>query len=250
MVIENMNRKGILYMKITLRSSFMTSIAIFLFVITLGGCGTQRGWTYSAEPPVVSQPLVNRTVSVSPFIDQRKKVNDHYALHIIPLMPFGWLDLDQPETSQSHCGSGLWMFRPNEDFAKASAEELNNSKIFKESFFTYKPGDGELLLRGTIKSTKYRCTIITYGLSIYGSLLWFIGFPAGTYENELELTLQLVDQKEQRVLWEKDYKKTTDGTSFIYKMGPDFNYDAFLKDILKDAMAGIKTAMLNPVLKP
>jgi hypothetical protein len=52
-----------------------------------------------------------------------------------------------------------------------------------------------------------------------------------------------VDLKTQDVLWEQSYKKEDSHVSFIYSLQPDFPYDTFLKDIMKEAMASIKNKL-------
>ena len=66
-----------------------------LILIAIGlsvtGCASQKAWKYGAEPFVNGiPPLVNKTVVVTPFNDQRINENDDkIALYLIPLMPFG-----------------------------------------------------------------------------------------------------------------------------------------------------------------
>ena len=112
------------------------SIGILALFI-MAGCATQRAWTYKAEPPATTAPMISKSVAVSQLSDGRENVNKNMLMmYLIPLMPFGWQDLKTPEGVQVHLNSGLWLFKPTEDFAKAMAEELNNSGIFKEVFFT------------------------------------------------------------------------------------------------------------------
>ncbi len=225
--------------------------ALFLMIISallLSGCANQRAWVYKAEPRVDSKPILNKSVAVPPLIDQRENSNTNAAMmYLIPLMPFGWQDLNTPETVQMHMNSGLWIFKPTEDFAKAIAEELNNSSIFKETFFTHRESEAELSLRGKILSTKYDAYMFTYGLSAYGPLLWFFCFPASYVSNDLGLELQLVDLKTKDVLWQQSYKKEDSRISLIYMMQPDFPYDTFLKDIMKEAMPAIKSKLATTV---
>ena len=47
-----------------------------------------------------------------------------------------------------HITSGLWLWRPNEDIAKATAEEINAAHIFKEVFFTNRATEGNLITSG------------------------------------------------------------------------------------------------------
>mgnify|MGYP001163300003 CR=1 FL=1 len=219
---------------------FMVILALFL----LCGCANQRAWTYKAEPYVKMAPVLNKSVAVPPFSDQRENTNSNYAMmYLVPLMPFGWQDLNTPEGVQMHLNSGLWIFKPNEDFAKATAEELNNTSMFKEVFFTHRASDADLTLKGKIISTNYNGKMITYGLSAYGPLLWFIGFPATYVENALELQLELIEGKTNEVLWQKSFKKDQNHVSVIYAMQPDFMYDSLLKEVMNEAIPSLRNKL-------
>lgn len=221
---------------------------VLFYVFFLSGCANQRAWTYKAEPQVQMTPILNKSVAVPPLSDQRENTNNNMAgMYLIPLMPFGWQDLNTPEGVQMHTNSGLWIFRPNEDFAKAIAEELSNTSMFKEVFFTHRPSDAELTLKGKILSTKYDGKMITYGLSVYGPLLWLIGLPASYVSNDLSLQLELVETKTNAVLWQQSYQKNSDTVSIIYGMQPDFMYDSLLKDIMKEAIPSIKNKLSTQV---
>src|SRR5262245_24997124 len=124
------------------------------------GCSSQRGWAYVPSPPMKQSPSFAKTVAVVPFIDQRPVQNkNNIGLRLIPLMPFGWQELNTPETIQGHIASGLWQFRPTEDMAKALALEVQNRHLFQEAFFTFRESDGELVLRGVLLSTGYDGTL-------------------------------------------------------------------------------------------
>ncbi|NLX50648.1 MAG: hypothetical protein GXY72_00935 [Deltaproteobacteria bacterium] len=226
--------------RIVVRSTFL----FLAFLVLLTGCSHQRAWVYKAEPLVSAVPVINKSVSIAPLTDHRENSNTNAAMmYMIPLMPFGWQNLNTPETVSMHIQSGLWIFKPSEDFAKAIAEELQNSSIFKEAFFTHRESEGEIALRGKILSTKYEGYMFTYGLSVYGPLLWIFCLPTSYVSNDLSLQLQLVDLKTQEVLWEQSYKKEDNKTSIIYALKPDFMYDDFLKDIMKEAVPSIRTRL-------
>jgi hypothetical protein len=156
-------------------------------------------------------------------------------------MPFGWQELNVPEGFQGHITSTAWLWKPNEDIAKSVAEELDKSHLFKEVFFTHKASDGDIILEGAIKSTKYNGKILSYGLSIEGPLLWLIGLPSGTFNNELILDFKLKDKKNNAVLWEKDYKQSISNTAWIYNMPSDFEYSSMLKTILLQVIKDIQS---------
>jgi hypothetical protein len=220
-------------------------LSVFATLI-FGGCSTQRVWTYKADPYVKTEPLVNKSVAVPPLADNRENVNHNLiGLGYIPIMPLGWMNLNTPEGGQAHIASGLWLFKPPEDIAKAIAEEINHSGIFKEAFFTNRASEGELNLRGNLKSTYYHGSIITYCMSIYGVYLWFIGFPAGTYGNTLEISLELVEGSTDKVLWNETYKKDFSKTFWIYAPGADFRYDQLLKEIMKEVIPSLKNKLAS-----
>jgi hypothetical protein len=210
-------------------------------VLIFSGCASQRVWTYTANPYVKTEPLLDKSVAVPSFADNRIKENSNLiGLGYIPLMPLGWMTLNTPEGGQQHVASGLWLFKPPEDIAKAVAEEINNSGIFKEAFFTNRASEGELILKGNLKSTYYYGSMITYCMSIYGAYLWLLGFPTGTYENNLEISFELVESSTGKSLWNETYKKEFSKTFWIYAPGADFRYDLLLKDIMKEVMPSLK----------
>ena len=144
-----------------------------------------------------------------------------------------------------HTTSGLWLFKPSEDFSKAIAEEIQTAGIFKEAFFTYKTSEGDLVLRGEIKSTYYSGKLFTYCLSFFGVYLWFIGLPAASASNTLELGFQLEDSASGQVLWQGSYTKEEGAVSWIYFIKPDFYYDKLLKDIMNEAIPSLRQTLVK-----
>jgi hypothetical protein len=227
-------------------------IGLFVAVLFLGGCATQKAWQYKSEPESSLEFQVDKTLAVPAFLDQRTGDNSNmFGMYLIPIVPFGWQEMNTPEGAQMHMTSGIWFWKPNEDIAKATAEELNKTHIFKEAFFTNRASEGDLVLEGTIESTKYNGKIISYGLSAYGPLLWLIGLPASTADNELILRFKLEDKKSHSLLWEKEYHENTGNTSWIYYLKSDFEYADMLKKILlavvKDIQASV--TMINSKLQ-
>ena len=163
-----------------------------LLVAMLTGCASSRSWSYTPEPRSATEHLANVSVVVLPFEDRHPKENSNFTfIYLIPLVPFGWMDFETPEGPQMHVNSGLWQFRPADDFARAVAQEIDNARIFRETFVGNRASEGEYVLLGEITSTKYEGKMITYGLSVYCPLLWFFGFPAAYTTNGLTLTLKL-----------------------------------------------------------
>jgi len=214
----------------------------FLVVIFFAGCTTNKQWQYTSEQESASQAIINKSVAVPPFFDSRLNDNsDNLAMHMVPLMPFGWQELNIPEGFQGHITSSAWPWKPNEDIAKAVAEELNKSHLFKEVFFTNKASEGDIVLEGTIKSTTYDGKIISYGLSVLSPMLWLIGLPSGTFDNELILGFRLVDKKNNnKVLWHNEYNQSQSGIVWSYYKPSDFEYSEMLKNTLLQVIKDIR----------
>src|SRR2546426_7156860 len=106
---------------------------ILLITLLCSGCASPRGWTYKGLQPLPDRsPILGKSVAVVPFADGRPTQNsDNALLYLIPLMPYGWQELNTPEVVTRHLASGLWQFKPGEDIAKAVASEINNRRIFK-----------------------------------------------------------------------------------------------------------------------
>lgn len=220
-----------------MKKSFVSIVGIVILSVFFGGCASQKAWVY--KPNNYSQPpnISDKTAVILPFVDTRDNINkNRIALYLIPLMPFGWADYNVPEGQQMHINSGIWInYKPTEDFAKALAQELRNTNLFKDAFFDFKKGNTDIMIKGEIISTKYNGKIITYGLSACGPLLWFIGFPAGTVSNELSIRLTCLDTKSNQTLFSKTYSAPRHSkVSWIYALKNDFNYPSMLRDIYAD----------------
>jgi len=221
-------------------------ILSILAALIFSGCAEQRVWSYKADPYVRTEPLVNKSVAVPPLADNRKNENTNLiGLMYIPLMPYGWMNLNTPEWGQEHISSGLWLFRPTEDLAKAVAEEINNSGIFKEAFFTHRASEGELILKGNLVSTFYNANLISYCISFYSIYLWLIGLPAGSYANNLEISFELAESSTGKVLWNETYGKDFSKTFWMYAPGADFRYDQLLKEMMKEVIPSLKEKLAN-----
>lgn len=214
-------------------------LEIVFLSFLISGCASQRGWRYAPESPRSRAPLVDKSVAVPPFTDARPDKNENALLmYLIPIVPFGWCDYSIPESGNMKLNSiPVWQFRPTEDLAKAAADELRASGLFGEVFFTNRPSEADLVFSGTINSLRYSGTMLSYGLSVYGPLLWFFGFPCGTIRNELAVDLKLHDEKQDLTLWANSYKLNYDKVPvWIYSLPNDFAYDALYKRIMLESI--------------
>jgi hypothetical protein len=220
-------------------------------LFTIVGCGTTAKFVYPADGRTVKQvsktPLHPTRVAVVPFEDMRgdKNQSGTYFLYMIPLMPCGWGEYERPDAARMFNTVAEFQFDAGEDLAKAAAYSLSKSGLFQDAFFTY-GGDkdrADYLLKGEMLSTTYKGTLWTYGLSVYGPMLWFFGLPAGTSYNEIILSMSLTDLSTGQSVWAKKYNvndKIVQG--LYYKMGHDVKgYSKLMQDIMNDAVTDISS---------
>ncbi|PWT74588.1 MAG: hypothetical protein C5B60_06520 [Chloroflexi bacterium] len=236
-------------MRFTPRENRIRAGLLLLSAWITVGCSSQRGWAYIPTESEKRSPVIAKTVAVVPFLDHRPPQNtNNIGLRLIPLMPFGWQELNAPETIQGHIASGLWQFKPTEDMAKALALEVQNRHVFQEAFFTFRESDGDLVLQGTLLSTGYEGSLYSYGLSIYGELFWLLGLPAGKVKNDLSIEMRLEDRNSDQVLWKKEYKADHDeGLYWVYAIPSDFWYDTMLKNLMPMILTDLETSVSNPL---
>ena len=225
-----------------MRTVLIASTAMALF--GLAACSSPRAWVYAPEARQTRQPVVDASLVVPPMLDKRTNDNTNAIfLYLIPLMPFGYQDLSVPESVSMHVSSGSWQFKPSDDFARAIAQEIDASRIFREAFTDARASSGDYVLAGEIRSTQSNAKMITYCLSVYGPLLWLIGFPASYTENALELRLTLARRGTDSLLWDYTIRGGDSETGWLYAMGTDFMYDRLLKAEMPAALASLEAAV-------
>ena len=225
--------------------NFSFLISVVVLALLMMRCSSQKSWVYRPNSYGVESNQVQKSVVVTPFKDSRENVNkDMVRMYYIPLVPFGWQRFDIPEGSMAHTNSGMWAnYAPKDDFAKALVQELQEARVVKEVFFDYKKGNSDLQIKGEILNTKYNGKILTYGLSIYGGVLWYIGAPMSIISNELSIELSIIDSKTDKILFSKTYiapkyKKT----SWVYFVKSDFNYSEMLKGLYNQFVEDFKNS--------
>lgn len=241
--------------RLSVRSAGLMHLVLAALVVT--GCQEPPSkWTYNAMPPVDRAPLIPKSVAVPPLADERLMGNEHaIGLSFVPLMPYGWIEYNSPETidvpldpGQSKPTKG-WQFRPTEDIAKALAQELHHRRLFRKSFFTFRASEGDLILRGTLSSMKREHMRFSYGLGLGGSALWLLGLPVGKNNSDLSLKLRLEDRSSGKILWEKAYATEHNTKVWFYfpRFERPFLYDAMLKELMPTILADLEQALKGQV---
>lgn len=227
---------------------FVQTSLVTLVVALTAGCASQKTWVYHPNSYTPAATNTGKTVAVLPFEDARSNVNHNmWAMSMVPLMPYGWQNLSSPEGIQMHTTSGMWLnYKPTEDFAKALAEDLQNTGLFSDAYFDYRREGSDFAVEGKILNTQYIGRTITYGLSAYGAYLWLVGFPSTWTENQLSLELSLVNSKTDKTLFTKTYTAPPEKRlSWIYVIKNDFEYPDMLREVNKEFCQDIKPVVLE-----
>lgn len=221
-------------------------IIAFFAIVTLSACSSTQTWKYTSEPKILKKPDSNLSVVVTPLRDERINENGGGAtalLALIPLVPYSKLmELNVPEASP------FLNFKPIDDFPKALSEEINNASLFKESFFSQRTNDADLVLAGTLKESKIVKNWTFYGLSLPGDLLWVFGAPTGRTHNNIEIEFKLIDKRNYNIYFEKTYK-THEKFNNGYWTNPHeyFRFEKLFKKISLEVVEDLR--QLIPALK-
>jgi hypothetical protein len=217
-------------------------ICLVVLALFASGCASRGAFVYEPGSIVnANNKKLPLKVAVMPLEDKRQSDNTNAVLlYLIPLMPFGPLNYDRPDSANGYITHASYNFRPSEDLAKAAVEELKRNEFFEEVFFTQRekePGI-DMIMTGEIRATNYEGKLITYGLSAYGPLLWFVGFPSSYVTNTVDFSLQLKRVADGVVVWRHDVKREWDKTAGLYyNWGTEFDgYPLMVKEGLMEGM--------------
>jgi len=175
----------------------------------LAACYTSVGkWTYpSGRYPTTScERKAPAVVAVEPFLDLRPDTNRSWMTWAyVPLSPGGWTHFDRPEATIADPDTTQYLATPCEDLAKAIVVELRRTGMVERAVYS---ADGAFnanhthVLRGKLRAFYVYERRWSYGLSIYGYIMWGLGLPMGTSDNGFCVDLELLDNKNGRVVWQ------------------------------------------------
>lgn len=212
-------------------------------LISIFCCSCNKTWQYRTKS-IKKAVVLNESVTVLPFQDRRPRQNSDLAiLHLVPLLPYGWQNLDLPEIEfLVHANTDHWFYNPIKDFAEALAEELNEAGVFKETVFGYyRPKENKYIVRGNLIKSRYDSKIYTYFISAMAFFPWLLGAPATYTYSDLEIELSLIRTSDQKELFSKKYAaKPISSHSSIYNLKNDFVYDQLLQDVNLQFIADLR----------
>lgn len=225
----------------------ITQVAVFCSAsLIAAGCGTTAKFVYPSNPQnlvrLAEAPKDDRSVAVLPFEEARPDKNSMGGLflYMIPLMPFGTLTYERPDAARLFVSINDFKFDVAEDLAKAAVTSLQRANLFRRVFFSY-GGDvatAQLVLNGTVKSTRYRGRVFSYGLSVYGLGLSFLGLPLGSSTNTLHVALRMTRPDQPTPLWTYEFnKEATIVQGLYYRMGYDIKaYTTLMEEGMNEAI--------------
>ncbi|MFH2205066.1 MAG: hypothetical protein ABIJ96_18305 [Elusimicrobiota bacterium] len=238
-------------------NSFRAINLLVLGILASAGCGTTAKFVYPNKVSnlvrLSDKPTHNLVVAVMPFEEGRSDINQMgtYFFSFVPLMPYGWMTYERPDAARFFNTVREFQFDVSEDLAKAAATSIRRSGLFKDVFFTFggEKDRADLILTGTVISTKWNGKVITYGLSIAGPYLWLLGLPAGLSTSDFIVKLELKNVKTGDLIWEfahTDSFRVWQG--FYYNWGHDVKgYSSLMERAMNAALKDMQKELARPL---
>ena len=243
--------------------NLILSTAFAAAALVLGACTNIAKFDYQAAPGTMiklREPgSAAKSVAVMPFMDLRgaklfepgqdpqgsaRFAGDHgsFFLGFIPLMPFGYVEKEQPENSEDFVSLGRFHFDIQNDLSAAAMASLKSSGLFSnvtKANNAAQAANADYIWRGSVTSTFYRGRMFTYGLTYFVSpVLWVVGIPSGSSTNELGVKFELVDRAGGDVVWSYSYLASDYLNHWIYaRVGKDVSiYPQLMKEAMNQAL--------------
>ena len=241
-------------------NKFIISAVGIAAALILGACNNIEKFDYNGAQGTLAKfaepGSATKSVAVMPFMDQRGSKyfdpsqtglasahpsGDHgsFFLGLIPFMPFGYVEKEQPELSEDFVSMERFHFDVQNDLAAAAFASLKSSNLFsdvKRANNAAQAAGADYIWRSSVSSTFYRGRIFTYGISVFSPILWVVGIPSGSSTNELGVKFELVERASGKVVWEYNYLNSDYLNHWIYaRVGKDAS---LYPELMKQAMNG------------
>ena len=250
-------------------NKFIVSAVGIAAALVLGACNNIAKFDYNGAQGTLAKfaepGSATKSVAVMPFMDQRgakyfdpsqaglasaRPSGDHgsFFLALIPFMPFGYVEKEQPELSEDFVSLERFHFDVQNDLAAAAFASLKSSNLFSEvkrANNAAQAADADYIWRGSVTSTFYRGRIFTYGISVFSPILWVVGIPDGSSTNELGVKFELVDRASGNVVWEYNYLNSDYLNHWLYaRVGKDASlYPQLMKQAMNGALYDLSKKM-------
>ena len=232
---------------------FLLSATFAAAALLLSACTNIAKFDYNGAPGTLAKlrepGSATKSVAVMPFLDQRALALDHPAgdhgsffLGFLPLIPYGYVEKDQPELSEDFVSLGRFHFDVQNDLAAAAFESLKSSGLFSSvsrANNAAQAANADYIWRGSVTSTFYRGRMFSYGITYcFSHILWVVGIPYGSSTNELGVNFELVDRASGDVVWSFGYLASDYLNHWIYaRVGKDVSiYPRLMKEAMNQAL--------------
>lgn len=240
------------------RAPALLSIALF---VSCAGCAldSSRKLSFEVSPGVSDQiPVLANSVGVLPLSDDRPNefTDTHGYLILVPLVFYVSGSYEKPERDWwpgkkeiEKESASQQSTTPIEALSQGLAKAIGSRKLFKSVTYSNSGTDAELILKGSLRSTRLEEIATLYGLSFAALPVGVLGAPARYWTWHLALDLQLQEPLTQTVLWQKSYQARHEVrfSGLYYREAPSPLYwDSYL---LVDLVPGIVRDLEQEVAK-
>ncbi|TGL19785.1 hypothetical protein EHQ47_16950 [Leptospira bourretii] len=216
---------------------------IILLTLAFESCRTIPIYKYEIEDSKNKVNLSNKSLKILFLDDARVGVNiDNSILSLIPLFIYGKKELHFPEYDEISVNSPLKYF-----IADILEKEIGSKFSLKKILITDdKSIPTDFTIQGVLQKSFCERRFYTYGLSLYGVLLWYFGAPAMANECEIELKIAFLDSRNKE-FFSKIYSTKQNMNVGIYTKYSNLNrnYSETIKFISKQIIEDINSKINN-----
>ena len=155
---------------------------------------TKDCWLYRPNFYSPPQQAIDKTAKVLIFRDERKKVTSNTLWNTHGCFIPGVLTCTV-ENEPLMMIQQEFNLNPQEDFAKALAEELQAANFFRETSYNVTADNSDYIVNGTILEATAKYTMYSYGLGFIGPIALWLVLPAGSLSNNLSVEITCTEAK-------------------------------------------------------
>jgi len=214
-------------------------------------------WRYLINTYDTFELAIDKTSTVVPFLDGRQMTTvDNVILCYVPLMLYCTREFEPPEKKWNFVGELMRYSPPDhmmtpdhmitpEDFTKALVEELQEGHVFRQVILNDSSIKNDYIIRGKILDTTLRSSVYSYGFIGIGITLWPLGFPVGSFSNNLSVELTCIDNETGQLIFSKIYTAPEyTKVYWLYAQPNGCNYAKMIKPIYKQFVEELRIRLL------
>ena len=222
------------------------SAAIASVILVLSGCMGRFNYQVPKNAPVADKTY-DCTVRVDPFNDDRPKIGGTGPmwLYTVPGVIYGYGFYNRPEDGHFYLGIAGFKFKPKDQLAQAAQKSIKHADIFKKAYMkNHNWEEPDLVFTGNIKSTKFKERMYSYGLSVFGPLLWLLGAPDGWTDNHLKIQFILKQPGSESFIWKYTGSDSVSRVHWFYYQGQDVKgYVPAMQHIMANAIDNLQESL-------